>query len=158
MSMLRRAVPVAVAVLLLASPALGQVSYGGHTVNANDAFGGSRGVGLRGQIGLPLLPISVAVNGEYFFTHCSDGDCGLYGATFDLNYSLAIPLLQPFVGLGWSVREVEVAGRKTTERGINVGVGAQFRLRGIRPFVDIRYELVDAPEKQFVVRIGLLLR
>lgn len=158
MNMLRRSLPVAVAVLLLARPVQGQASFGAHIANANDAFGGSMGVGLRGQAGLPLFPLSLAINGEYFFTDCANDDCGLYGATIDVNYSLAIPVLQPYVGIGWSIRKLENEGRESTERGLNVGAGVQLQFRRLRPFVDIRYEFADAPEKQYIVRVGSMFR
>ena len=158
MKTIRFAIAVAATAILMPGPAYGQVGIGAHMARAADAFGGSLGLGLRVQLGVPLVPVSLAVNGEYFFADCPANDCSLYGTTFDLNYALPIPLLQPWVGVGWSVRELKVAGRQTTERGLNFGVGAQFRLTGVRPFVDVRYELAPAPEKQYVMRIGLMVR
>jgi hypothetical protein len=148
----------AVAALLAAGPARAQVGIGGHLARATDAFGETRGLGVRLQLGVPLVPVSLAVNGEYFFPHCPSGDCALYGTTFDLNWVLPLPFLQPWLGAGWSVRELEVAGRHSTERGPNVGVGVQLQLFAVRPFVDVRYEFAGAPEKQTMVRIGLMLR
>lgn len=158
MTWVQRSVAVAVAVLLIVAPARAQVGLGAHMAQAADAFGESRGMGLRVQAGLPLVPVSLAVNGEYFFVNCAPGDCALQGVTFDLNYALPIPLLQPWVGVGWSVRELEMPDHRSTERGPNVGVGAQFRLTGVRPFIDVRYEFAAAPESQYLVRIGLMLR
>jgi opacity protein-like surface antigen len=156
--------PVRLALLLTtlalpgASPAAAQIGIGGHYVQAGDAFDGTSGVGARLTAGLPLFPVSVALNGEYFFPDCGDADCSLYGATLDLNYALPLPLLQPWVGVGWSVRRVEVDDASHTERGFNVGVGAQLRLAAFRPFVDVRYELADAPEKQYLLRVGVMIR
>ena len=141
-----------------ASPAAAQIGFGGHVVQASDAFDGTTGVGARLKVGIPLFPVSAALNGEYFFPDCGDADCSLYGATLDLNYALPLPLLQPWVGVGWSVRKVEVDDASSTERGFNVGVGAELRLTAFRPFVDIRYELADAPEKQYLLRLGIMIR
>jgi hypothetical protein len=147
----------AAAVLILASPAESQIGFGGHVARATDAFGGSTGLGARVRLGVPLFPLSAAANVEYFFTDC-DVDCSLWGATFDVNYALPIPLLTPWAGVGWSIRNVEVAGQDGTERGLNIGVGAQLNLTTLRPFVDVRYEMADAPEKQYIIRLGVMFR
>lgn len=150
------AVLSAAVLLVVAAPAAAQIGIGGHLVNANDAFGGTLGAGARVRLGVPLFPISVALNGEYFFPSCDD--CSLSGATLDVNYALPIPLVQPWVGVGWSVRRVEVAGEKATESGANIGAGAELRLTSLRPFLDVRYEFANAPEKQFVMRVGFMIR
>ena len=144
--------------LMLSSPARSQVGFGGYVAGTTAAFGDSRGVGLRLQLGMPLFPISLALNGEYFFANCPPDDCALRGASLDVNYTpLPLPILRPWVGAGWSIRAVEVAGRKSTERGINVGVGARLELTSFQPFIDLRY-LLGHDGNPYVFRIGLMLR
>jgi len=146
----------AAAVFALARPAAAQIGIGADAVRAFDAFGGTTGVGARIRLGVPLFPVSAAINGDWFFPDCPNTDCSLRGATLDVNFSFPIPVLHPWVGVGWSIRRVEVNGATSTERGLNVGVGAELQLTKLRPFIDIRYELADAPEKQYVARIGLM--
>lgn len=148
-------IPV-VALLAMASPARAQIGFGGDIVRAADAFGGTTGVGARVRLGVPLFPLSLAVNGDWFFPSCPNTSCSLRGATLDVNYSFPLPLVHPWVGAGWSVRRIEDDNGTSTQRGLNVGVGAELQLTTLRPFFDVRYEFADAPEKQYVVRIGLM--
>lgn len=152
---------IAVAVLLAATfaarPAGAQLRFGGHMARSADAFGQVRGLGLRLSFGVPLLPIGLAVNAERFFDGCPTGECGFSGLTVDANYSLPVPVLQPWLGVGWSVREAIVAEQRTTERGLNLGVGARLTLAALEPFVDVRYELEAAPARRTVVRIGFMI-
>jgi hypothetical protein len=154
--LLKNTVMATATVLALAGPAAAQIGFGGDVVRAADAFGGTTGVGARIRLGVPLFPISTALNGDWFFPNCPNRDCSLRGATLDVNYSFPIPLLHPWVGVGWSIRRIEVGGTTATERGLNVGVGAELQLTRLRPFVDVRYEMADAPEKQYIARIGLM--
>jgi hypothetical protein len=153
---LRNAALATAALLALAAPAAAQIGFGGDMVRAADAFGGTTGVGARVRLGVPLFPLSAAVNADWFFPDCPNTSCSLRGATLDVNYSFPIPLLHPWVGVGWSIRRIEVGSAKSTERGLNAGVGAELQLTKLRPFADVRYEFVDAPEKQYVFRIGLM--
>ncbi|MGD8276888.1 MAG: hypothetical protein PVH00_02630 [Gemmatimonadota bacterium] len=147
------------ALLALSGPAKAQVSAGGYFVRTSDPYGESDGVGLRLEAGAPLLPVSLALNGEYFFPDCGGSDCSLRGLTIDANYSLVVPLVQPFVGVGWSVRQSKVDGETSTKRGLNIGVGVAVTLRRVRPFADVRYR----PSKIFsghpyAVRLGVMIR
>lgn len=149
----------AVAALLAASaPARAQVSAGGYFVRTLDPFGESDGVGGRLEIGAPLLPVSLALNGEWFFPDCGGSDCSQKGLTIDANYTVAVPLVQPFVGVGWSIRQSKVDGQTATKRELVVGVGVALALKSFRPFVDVRYR----PSKIFsgnpyAVRLGLMI-
>jgi hypothetical protein len=145
--------------LAVSVPAGGQVSLGGHLARTPEPFGVSRGIGARLEFGAPLIPLFVAVSGEYFFTGCAMGDCDLRGVSVDANYAITIPLLRPWVGVGWSVRQSEEGGRKRTERGVNVGIGGALMLSSFHPFVDVRYR----PSKilsgrPLVLRLGVMLR
>lgn len=159
--MIRRPVGMGLSTLtlvaVLALPASAQIGVGGEYVRAADAFGGTAGVGARLRLGVPLFPVNAVINGEYFFPQCPADDCSLRGVTFDLDYSLPIPVIHPWVGAGWSIRELKVGGLRSTRRGVNVGVGAELQLRMLRPFVDFRYEFVNAPEKQYVTRVGVMI-
>lgn len=146
------------AALALPAPAAAQIGIGAHYAQFGEAFGGAAGAGARVTLGLPPIPVTAAVNGEYFFPRCGSGDCALRGATFDLNVSLPFFALRPWAGVGWSVRRIEMGVNRRTERGMNVGVGAELGLVGLRPFVDLRYELTEAPENQFLARLGVMLR
>ena len=162
MSPLSRVTLGMLAAILLALPAraAAQVGLGVHYARLADAFGGTQGAGARVTIGLPLFPVSAAINGEYFFPRCGDRDCTLRGVTADLNYSLPFPAFRTWVGLGWSVRQIDLddIGRSRTERGLNLGVGAELGAAPLRPYLDVRYELADAPEEQLLLRLGLMLR
>ena len=149
----------AAALLAVPAAARAQVGAGGYFVRTSDPYGEASGVGLRLEAGAPLLPLSVALNGEYFFPDCGGADCSLRGLTVDVNYALAVPLVQPYVGAGWSVRQSKVAGQTSTKRGLNVGLGVALAFRSIRPFVDVRYR----PSKLFsghpyAVRLGVMIR
>jgi len=146
------------AALALPAPAAAQIGIGAHYAQFGEAFGGAAGAGARVTLGLPPIPVTAAVNGEYFFPRCGSGDCALRGATFDLNVSLPFIALRPWAGVGWSVRRLEVGEVRRTERGLNFGVGAELGLGGMRPFVDLRYELANAPEDQLLARFGLMFR
>jgi len=147
-----------VALLAGSVPARAQVGAGGYFVRSSDPFGESEGVGARLQVGAPLVPVSLVLNGEWFFPDCGTSDCSLKGLTLDANYALAVPLLQPYVGVGWSVQQHTLAGQTSTKRGLNLGVGIVLALKSIRPFVDVRYR----PSKVFsgnpyALRIGLMI-
>ncbi|HEX7091047.1 MAG TPA: hypothetical protein VF192_12975 [Longimicrobiales bacterium] len=146
--------------LALPAPATAQVGLGAHYARLADAFGGTQGAGARVTIGLPLFPVSAAINGEYVFPRCGDRDCTLRGVTADLNFSLPFPGLRTWVGVGWSVRQIDLddIGRSRTERGVNLGAGAELGAAPLRPYLDVRYELADAPEEQLLLRLGLMLR
>jgi hypothetical protein len=145
-----------VAATFAASPATAQVGFGAHYARAADAFNGTTGIGARLTLSAPLVPVSGAANAEYFFTDCDE--CGLSGATFEANFHLPLPFLRPWAGVGYAIRRVEVAGVTNTRKGYTAGVGAELSFLRIKPFVELRYEFIDAPEHQVFTRIGLTYR
>lgn len=151
---------LAAILLALPAPAAAQIGLGAHYARLADAFGGTTGAGVRVTAGVPLFPISAAINGEYFFPGCPDRDCVLRGATADLNLSLPFPGVEPWVGVGWSVRQIDLdnGDGSRTERGLNFGAGAHAQLLPLRPYLELRYEMTDAPEEQLLLRVGLMLR
>ncbi len=98
-------------------------------------------------------------SGEYFFPDCpaEDTNCGLYGLTLDANFRLPFPLVRPYITGGLAYRNISsVSSSDETVAGLALGAGLDVALGGIRAFGETRYEFVDAPEKQFLWRIGLL--
>ena len=151
---------VAACLILSPSPADGQLRIGGHVVKAADAFDGSYGLGLGAGIDFPLLPFDLMASGEYFFADCppEDPDCGLYGLTLDANFRLLFPLVRPYISAGLAYRNispVEIGGDETVA-GLGLGLGVDVALAGVRLFGESRYEFLDAPEKQFLWRLGVL--
>jgi hypothetical protein len=144
--------------LLYAPSTSAQLLYGGHLAHAADTFGGTTGVGGRLGFGVPVFSVEVLASAEYFFSGCSAA-CGLQGLSLDGNLALPFPLLAPYATGGWVVRRYDPAGDVDAETvsGIHLGVGISGGFAGAKLFGEARYEFVDAPERQFVLRVGLLL-
>ena len=146
--------------LLSASPADGQLRVGGHLVSAQDAFSGTLGVGVRAGIDSPLLPFEIVASGEYFFADRppEESGCGLYGLTADANFRIVFPVVRPYVSAGFAYRNIDPAADNQDQSvvGPALGVGLDVGLSGIRIFGESRCEFVDAPEKQFVWRLGAM--
>ncbi len=161
----RFAVP---AVLLLTSLAFNpssleaQLRLGSHVVRATEAFGGAYGVGLRAGIDVPVLPFDLMASGEYFFPDCppEESDCGLHGATVDANFRLVFPIVRPYISAGLAYRNLSppALGVDESVAGLTVGLGLDVAIAGVRAFGESRYEFVDAPEKQFIWRLGVLFQ
>jgi len=142
-----------------AREANGQVAIGAHGVSAADAFGGSRGLGARLAFGLPIFPLELLGTVEHFFPDCEDRDCSLQGISLDASLDLLpLPLVRPYVTGGYTVRRVDTGlGEGSVDRrGVNLGAGLKVTFPGFRVFGEGRYELVRAPERQTLVRIGVL--
>jgi hypothetical protein len=144
----------------LSVPAVGsaQVLYGAHLAHATDALGGTTGVGARIGIGLPLLPAEALAGVEYFFTGCSTA-CGFQGFSVDANVWLPFSFLSPYLTGGWVLRRYDPPGEAdaNSTSGLHIGAGFSGGLAGMRAFGEARYEMVDAPDGQFVLRAGLLI-
>jgi hypothetical protein len=153
---------VGAALLIAAAPgkATAQVNWGGHVAHAADAFGGTYGVGLRLGIDLPALPFDLVATGEHFFPDCpaGHGGCSFNGFTLDGNFRIAFPVIRPYITAGLAYRSYSPGGDGPDDSatGPAVGLGADLSLGGIRVFGETRYEFVDAPENEFVWRLGLL--
>lgn len=142
--------------------AAAQFHLGGHLVTAQDAFDGTLGMGVRAGIDPPVLPFELMASGEYFFADCPPGEsgCGLYGLTVDANFRLVFPVVTPYIQAGLAYRNIDPAAPNEDESvtGPALGAGVDVGLSGIRIFGEGRYEFVDAPEKQFVWRLGALFQ
>ena len=154
------AVLVAAYLILSPSAADAQLRVGGHLVKAADTFDGSYGLGLRAGIDFPLLPFDLMASGEYFFPNCppEDSDCGLYELTLDANFRLLFPLVRPYISAGLAYRNISPMqiGADETVAGLGLGLGVDVELAGVRLFGESRYEFLNAPEKQFLWRLGAL--
>jgi len=149
----------ALVLALVCAPGLSaQLLYGGHLVHAEDAFGGATGVGGRVGFGIPAFPIEVLAGAEYFFPGCSSA-CGFQGLSVDGNFALPFPILAPYATGGWVLRRFDPVGEADAETssGLHLGVGISGGLAGAKVFGEARYEFMDAPEKQFVLRAGFLI-
>jgi len=146
------------AVLPVAATA--QVSWGAHAVRAADAFGGATGAGVRAGVTLPVLPFDLIGSAEYFFPDCGNdqSDCGLHGLTLDANVRMVLPVLRPYGLAGLAYRKVSPGGDAPDEEstGLALGAGVDLALGGLRLFGEGRYEFLDAPEKQFLLRLGIM--
>jgi hypothetical protein len=146
--------------LIGAAPAEAQLRIGGHFVNAQDAFDGTYGIGVRLGLDPPVLPLELIGSGEYFFADCPAGQsgCGLYGLTVDANFRIVFPVVRPYVSAGLAYRNIDLADPTEDDSvvGPTLGVGLDVGLSGFSIFGESRYEFVDAPEKQFVWRLGAM--
>ena len=157
---LRAAALGALAVALLPVAATAQVFWGAHAVHAADAFGGATGAGVRAGVDLPVLPFDLVGSAEYFFPDCPNdrSDCGLHGLTLDANLRMVIPLVRPYAVAGLAHRRISPGGDLPDEEstGLALGAGVDVALGGVRIFGEGRYEFLNAPEKQFFYRLGVL--
>ncbi len=156
------AVLTSTVLLLIAAPSDADAQFrgGGHAIHAGQLFGGSGGVGLRGGIQLPLIPIDLMAAGEYFFPDCGElAGCGLQGVTLDANFRMIFPVVRPYISGGLAHRRYSPGGDALTinSSGLSVGAGIDVRLGGLGGFAEARYEFTEAPRSQSVVRIGILL-
>jgi len=156
------AVPLLFALLvLLPSHGEGQLRWGAHGVQAQDAFGGTYGAGLRLGLEAPFLPFDLFATGEYFLPDCPPGadGCGLRGASIEANMRMVFPVVRPYISGGLAYRQFTAGGGVPTETssGVTVGAGVDIGLGRVRLFGEGRYEFVKAPERQRVLRIGILL-
>ena len=149
-----------VAWLAWPSSAEAQLRYGGHFARAQDAFGGTGGIGARVGLGLPLLPVEGFASGEYFFPACAAvGGCALSGVSLDMNVRLPVVLLSPYATGGWVLRRLDPGGGGDTliESGLHLGLGAGAGVPGARVFGEARYEFIKVPSRQLVLRLGILV-
>ena len=149
-----------VAWLAWPSSAEAQLRYGGHFARAQDAFGGTGGIGARVGLGLPLLPVEGFASGEYFFPACAAvGGCALSGVSLDMNVRLPMVLLSPYATGGWVLRRLDPGGGGDTliESGLHLGLGVGAGVPGARVFGEARYEFIKVPSRQLVLRLGILV-
>jgi hypothetical protein len=134
-----------------------QFFLGGH-VGYTTYQGGGMGGGAQVGLDLPVLPVDIEGNVEWFSPSCDEGrdDCSLRGATLDANIRLPLPLVRPYLTGGLSYRDGNLGGDlgSKNETGVNAGVGIDVNI-GIRIYGDYRYEFLDDFEGA-VLRAGLI--
>jgi len=149
------------AALLIPAPAAGQLGWGIHLAEARDAFGGSYGAGVRVGGSLPILPVDLFLTGEQFLPECPSGSsgCGLQGMSVEANFRLVFPVLRPYLSAGAAYRRFRSGGSgpDLDNSGLTFGAGVDLGLGRVRLFGEGRYEFVEAPERQQLIRIGILL-
>ena len=123
---------------------------------AQDAHDGTAGVGAQLGLDIPILPVDVYGSGTWFFPGC-DG-CDLRGWSVGVTLRpFPFPLARPYVVGGLTSRDLEdTAGGVVNSSGAFAGVGLDVALVGFRLFAEGRYEFLDGPLEQAVVRAGLL--
>jgi hypothetical protein len=154
---MRHSVVVAAILILAAAPASGQISLGvaaGPTTPLG-SLAEMVNPGLHGgvvlNIGLPLIPI--AARGELMFQRLPgaggnrDFDQVWAAANGRLDL-LPLPLLGAYVTGGPGLysssydAEPQAATQRSTNAGINIGVGVELNLMLLRPFIEARYHRV----------------
>ncbi len=143
---------------VFATPGAAQLRPGVHVAHANDFAGGTNGVGASLELSFPLLPVDVFVAGDYFFPDCGDVDCGLYGGSADVHFSLPIPVLTPYGTAGlvyrkWKVTDFDVVSTGS-DTGFGLGAGVNLSTIVLGAYAEARYEFVD-PDDQLVFRVGI---
>src|SRR5690606_613266 len=120
-------------------------------------FGGTLGVGGRLGFTLPLFPLDILATAETFFP--DQDDASLRGASLDVALDLLpLPVLTPYATGGLTFRQVDLGFGEGSESrsGLNLGAGLKLALAGFGVFGEARYEFVNAPERQGIVRVGVM--
>ena len=144
---------------ILAVPCEGraQIIGGVFGAYAQDAFDGTPGVGAQLGLDIPILPVDVYGSGTWFLPSC-DG-CEMKGWSLGVTLRpFPFPVVRPYVVGGLASRDLEgpAAGSVINASGAFAGVGVDVALAGFRLFAEGRYEFLDGPLEQAVVRAGLL--
>jgi len=159
------------AVLLPAGDLSAQVSFGGYGVRTSDALvdlsdadaGGSEGIGVRAAVSFPVLPVSAYAAAERVFPDCPEDGCSVWAGEVGVNLAvIPLPIVQPYVSGAVTRRRFDsglgdtVEGSVRTEEGISAGLGVSVGLAGFGAFVEGRYEFMDDPFDQWIVRLGVM--
>ncbi len=137
------------------APASAQLRLGGQISYADDVLGGTVGVGPRAEFGIPAFPVRLAASGDYFFPNCNQ--CRYWEA--NVNALVSLPLLPiPFfryVGGGWHLQSIKANPFEdaTRARGFNALAG----LDSDNTSIEVRYEIVEDVDNQFVLSFAIFL-
>lgn len=137
------------------APLSAQLRLGGQISYANDVLGGTVGAGPRAEFGIPAVPVRLAASGDYFFPNCNQ--CRYWEA--NVNALVSLPLLPiPFfryVGGGWHLQSIKANPfeEATRARGFNAVAG----LGSDNTSVEVRYEIVNDIDNQFVLSFAIFL-
>jgi hypothetical protein len=173
MTRIRIVVAAALMAVAAASPTHGQLSVAGGPTFAMGALGDATEMGYHAQgsfgLSLPLIPISLRVDGAWnqFPENEGDGDLRMISGTANAVFSIPSIGITPYVigGLGaynadWSDDSAVGAleDEASTEIGANVGVGVRIGLPGISAFAEARLHNLfnDGDSMRFVpISVGL---
>lgn len=155
----RRLIVGLAVVAFLSAPAEGraQIVGGVFGAYAQDAFDGAPGVGVQLGLDVPILPIDVYGSGIWFLPDC-DG-CEMKGWSVGVTLRpFLFPIARPYVVGGLTARQLDdpVAGSVIDTSGAFAGGGVDLALAGFRLFAEARYEFLEGPLEQAVVRAGVL--
>lgn len=172
MTRIRIAVAAALMTVATASQAQAQLSIAGGPTFAMGALGDATEMGYHAQgsfgLSLPLIPISLRVDGAWnqFPENEGDGNLRMISGTANAVFSIPSIGITPYVigGLGaynadWSDDSaVGAVDDASTEIGANVGVGVRIGLPGISAFAEARLHNLfnDGDSMRFVpISVGL---
>ena len=159
------------AALLAAGDLSAQVSFGGYGVRTSDALtelsdadaGGTNGLGIRAALSFPVLPVSAYAAAERLFPDCPEGGCSVWAGEVGVNVAvIPLPIVQPYLSGAVTQRRFDsglddaVEGAVRTEDGISLGLGVSVSLAGLGAFAEGRYEFMDDPFDQWIMRLGVM--
>lgn len=125
-----------------------------------EGLDGTPGIGGRGQIGIPGRNLRLMGSLEMFFPDCGAEDCeyeiGTASVLFDFSTESSVVA---YLGAGLSVLnsdgpESTAIGNKS-DWGAHLLLGARMGSSRMKPFVDIRYQLMPDFENQLAVSAGM---
>jgi hypothetical protein len=148
--------------VLTTGHASAQGTFGAYGVRVSESVNGNsaaEGIGLRAGLSLPLFPIKAYAAAERIFPDCTQGGCSVWAGEVGLTVDIfPAPFVSPYLTGGVVRRRFDSGdqGAVTTEEGISAGVGVSAGLPGISFFLEGRYEFMDDPYDQFVLRLGVM--
>jgi hypothetical protein len=148
------------------TPVAAQTSFGGYGVRVAETINGdqaAQGIGVRAGLSFPLFPLKAYAAAERIFPDCPESGCSVWAAEAGLTLNLfPLPLASPYLTGGVVRRRYDSGidgapgGAVTTVDGISAGLGVSAGVPGISFFLEGRYEFMDAPYDQFVLRLGVM--
>ena len=150
--------------LLSPGPVAAQLGLGGQfSLNQDLAEETTVGVGVRGQLQVPLTGLMVQGTLDFYDPDCGSDDCDVRDVGVNLLWSLPVPVLvKPYFGAGLAIVDLggEGFGEGDTEYGIN-GLGGVMLTGGpfqrLRPFAEVKYQMISDFDDQLVFSGGVLL-
>lgn len=149
-------------ILVTPGSASAQASFGAYGVRVAETIGGevaAQGIGVRAGISFPLLPLKAYAAAERIFPDCPDGGCSAWAAEAGLTLNvLPFPVVNPYLTAGVVRRRYDsgIGGQGTAVEGISAGIGVSAGLPGISFFLEGRYEFMEDPYDQFLIRFGVM--
>ena len=159
--------PLFAAAVLLGAPAAGtaQLAFGVHAPMAtsigggDDLMGASFGVGGRVGLQLPLFPLAFWGTVDYMFP--GGDDTSYQNFALDVDFSLPIPVLAPYVTGGYLARRFDDSVNSETRSAWTAGAGVRFNfvlsayLEARREFVGGDDDALVGDDDQWLVRLGV---